>query len=117
MEIVKLLKDACEKVKKVKGINISFSSLEFYGVRKYSHENIYKLTLIKDGKSFTTYQEEWSFISWASVPWSGLYEFKPLDFDKWSEDEKLFLAWCWAIYKYCKHIEDYQNITPPQIKE
>ena len=112
-----LINTACERVKRIKGINVSLSSIEFYGVHKYSHDNVYKINLMTDHGLLTIYQEEENFKCWADVPWSGLEEFRPADFDSWPEYKKLMLAWCWAIYKYCKDWEDYQNTTPPPIEE
>ena len=36
-----LINTACERVRRVKGINVSLSSIEFYGIHKYSHDNVY----------------------------------------------------------------------------
>lgn len=112
-----LIKEACERVRRTKGINVSLFNIEFYGIHKYSQENIYKVDLITDNGLFTIYQDERSFKSWANVPWSGLNAFKPADFEDWPEDKKLILAWCWAIYNYCKNLSDYQNTTPPPIED
>lgn len=54
---------ACERVKRVKGINVSLSSIEFYGVHKYSHDNVYKINLMTDYGLLTIYQEEENFKS------------------------------------------------------
>lgn len=72
---------ACERVKRNKGIDVSFSSIEFYGVHKYSQENVYKINLIVNNEPLTIYGEEEAFKYWADVPWSGLSKFKPADFD------------------------------------
>ena len=114
---VTLINTACENVKRFKRINVALSSIEFCGIHKYSHENVYKINLMIDNGFLTIYQEEESFKYWADVPWSGLEEFKPVDFDSWPEDRKLMLAWCWAIYRYCKNPGSCQNMTPPAIEK
>ena len=63
-----LIEEACERVRRAKGIDVSLSGLEFYGVGKYSHENIYKISLMTDKGSLTIYQEEESLRHWGLVP-------------------------------------------------
>ena len=111
---ITLIKEACERIRRTKGIDVSLSDIEFYGVHKYSHDNVYKINLMTDHGLLTIYQEEKSFKSWADVPWSGLREFRPADFDSWPTSEQLFLAWRWAIYNYCKRWEiHHEGPTPP----
>jgi len=112
-----LIKDACERVRRNKGINVSFSSIEFYGIQKYSGDNVYKVKLMTDMGLFTLYQDDLSLTYWANVPWSGLTDFRPRDFEDWPENKKLILAWCWAVYNYCKNLRQYWNQVPPEIEE
>lgn len=112
-----LINTACERVKKVKGIDVSLSGMEFYGVGKYSHENIYKISLMTDKGPITIYQEEESLRHWGLVPWSGLSAFRPANFHDWPEGKRLTLAWCWAIYKYCTNWWVRPNAKPPAIEE
>ena len=114
---IELLKEACEKVKKTKGINVSLFNIEFYGLHKYSEENVYKVSLLTDSGIFTFYPEEDGFKYWGEVPWSGQRRFRPANFEDWPADKQLMLAWCWAIYSYCKNSRDYRNVTPPPIEE
>lgn len=90
---IALIKDACERVRRNKGINVSFSSMEFYGIKKHSlYDRVYKISLITDMGIFNLYQEDGSFQYWSMVPWSGLTSFRPADFEDWPEDKKLILA-------------------------
>ena len=113
-----LIIKACNAVRRNKGINVSFNSNSFYGVHKYSQENVYKLDLNIDNEIFTLYIEEYAFESWTYVPWSGREEFRPTNFESWPTSEQLFLAWCWAIYNYCKRWEiHHEGPTPPPLEE
>lgn len=109
-----LLRAVCEKVKKIKNLDVSFYSMEFYGIHKYSEERVYKVNIIYKGEPLTIYPEEGALNHWGEVPCSGQTRFRPADFDNWSNEKKLFLAWCWAIYYYCKHM---RHPAPPEILE
>lgn len=111
-----LIKEACERVRRTKGIDVRLFSMEFYGVHRYSHEKTYKAILMTGNGPLAIYLEEGNFESWTTVPWSGLSEFMPKDFNDWPKDKKLTLAWCWAIYKYCKEWSGRRNGTPPPIE-
>jgi hypothetical protein len=56
-----LIIKACNAVRRNKGINVSFNSNNFYGVHKYSQENVYKLDLNIDNEILTLYIEEYAF--------------------------------------------------------
>ena len=97
------IEDICELVNKNKRLGVFLKNISFYGVHKYSEENVYQVTLADDKKEIVIYVEEDAFKYWGEVPWSGQSKFRPTDFDDWPNERKLILAWCWAIYKYCKH--------------
>ena len=44
------LQSICNLVKKNNHINVNLIDITFYGVHKYSDENIYKVTFIDDNK-------------------------------------------------------------------
>ena len=56
-----LIIKACNAVRRNKGINVSFNNNSFYGVHKYSQENVYKLDLNIDNEILTLYIEEYAF--------------------------------------------------------
>ncbi len=111
-----LINKACEKLKRIKNLNIYFFSKEFYGIHKYSHEYVYKLNIIINDEPFTIYAEENSLNHWGAVPWSGNIDFRPANFQDWPEDKKLMLAWCWAIYRYYKSYNE-RRPSPPPLEE
>ena len=55
------LQSICNLVKKNNHINVNLIDITFYGVHKYSDENIYKVTFRDDNKEMTIYVEESAF--------------------------------------------------------
>ena len=108
----------CSIVNRNYNFSVAINSIEFYGIRKYSEENVYKITMTCGKKSLIFYIEEPAFEHWDEVPWSGQRSFRPADWDNWPEDKKLIVAWCWCIYKYCT-VYSHQNYEedPPEILE
>ena len=111
---IDFLNDIYSRVKKNNNINVNLIDISFYGIHKWSNENVYKITFADDRKEMVIYVEEDAFNYWGDVPWSGQTTFRPDNWSDWAEDQKLILAWCWCIYKYCLH---WHEDNPPPILE
>ncbi len=108
----------CSIVNRNYNFSVAINSIEFYGLRKYSEDKTYKITILCERYFLTFYAEEEAFETWGNVPWSGQTKFRPDNWKEWPEDKKLIVAWCWCLYKYCT-VYSHQNYEedPPEILE
>ena len=105
-----LLTLVCNRLNKNKNFNISLKSIEVY--KKNLWDDVLKIEFNYKNKVLPVYINESAFHDWQRVPWGGLTDFRPANWETWENDRKLILTMCWCIYKYC--LEDDKGNTQYQ---